>query len=123
MGAGSVAPVDPFLQMRSLGTDAGRITVAGVDHRLGRKRQEPVPDRIDDGREVAVGPSRGAGATGEQGVPGEDGARPGAWKLTDPGECPGVCRAMSSVPPTSKRCPSAISASGVVPGYTASQSI
>ena len=60
--AGSVAAGDPLLQVRRLGADRGVVAVAGVHHRLGRQRQQLVPDRLTmvgkslNDRPVAPGP-------------------------------------------------------------------
>ncbi len=77
-----VAPGDPFLQVRRLGADRRRIAVTGPHHGVRRERQQPAPDGLDDGGEVAVGPAGGAGAALEQGVAAEDGALAGQGRST-----------------------------------------
>src|SRR6478672_3934952 len=62
---------DPFGEVWGLGADRGSVTVTGMDECFFGKSEQPVADRPDDGREIRVRPARGAGATREQGVAGE----------------------------------------------------
>ena len=72
----------------------------------GGRREQPVPDRVDDRREVRVGPAGRARAALEEGVAGEDGAEARARRgrprpARGPG-CAGRCR---SAPAASMHLP------------------
>ena len=110
----SVAPGDPFLQVRGLRADRGRLAVAGRTTVSGRQGQQPVPDRVDDRREVGERPAGGAGPALEEGVAGEDARRgPGRTGRPRRARGPGVCSTVRSAPAASITWPSASSASGV----------
>ena len=78
----------------------------GVDDGVAGQRAESAGDGIQDGREVGVRPPGRAWAALEQGVATEHRFKVGRIPADRPGECPGVCRARSSMPATRSVSPS-----------------
>ena len=56
--------VDPLLEVGALGADRRVEAVTGEHEHVGREREEPPIDRLDDQVEVTLGVGGGAGATG-----------------------------------------------------------
>lgn len=65
-----------------------------------RKRPEPSRDGSQDRREIGERSARGSRAALEEGVPGEHRSQFGRVPAHRPRECPGVCSACKSRPPT-----------------------
>lgn len=112
-----MAALDPFVELRRLGTHGRAVAVPGPHGRRGRQREQPLPDRVDDRREVRERTPGGPRPAREQRVPGEDGAQRGRVQADRARRVPGVCSTVSSMPATDRVCPSASSPSGARSGW------
>ena len=107
----SPAPVDPLLEVRALGADRGVEAVAGQHERVGREREQPAVDRLDDRSKSPPSNLVLPGPPGNSVSPLKSDRWPSSRKHVEPGVWPGVWIVRSRRSPTSITSSSAITKS------------